>query len=325
MSTIDIQMKQLYQNILDNGYLRKPSNQFYADGTPARRKSIFGGTIRIEPEDGLAFVTSKRLPPKSLSAEVLGFYQHYTNKVSDLQALGTRVWDEWEGKGDGTIGKSYGWQIANKTYFIPDVKVSRKVLDILGLFIKEDALPVYANASKYDFTKKGWNLNQMEYVIWQIIDQPESTRILTNLWSIPEIDEMALPPCVFFTQWVVMGDTLHLLIKPRSSDAFLGLPFNCAQFHVLQHLVAHVTNKKAGTFEVQMTDVHLYDRHFDSAIDFINRKEHASPSIWIDPSVKKWGDFKYKDNFEIINYENEGTIKAEITVNTEELKEKGLI
>lgn len=325
MAKIDDLMKNLYTDILNKGYLRDPDNQYYADGTQARRQSLFGGTLRIEPEDGLAFVTSKYVPPKSATAEVLGFYQHYTNSVEELQSLGTKVWDEWGAT--GSIGRSYGYQIGKQLYKVKDV--SRETLEVIksSYYISNDPnfnymLFVHSTGDVSYYNKI--YLNQMEYVIWQIIDKPESTRILTDIWTIFDIEYMALPPCVFFTQWVVMGDRLNLLIKPRSSDAFLGLPFNVAQFHVLLHLVSHVTNKKVGTFEVQMSDVHLYDRHFEQAKQFIANPTYSSPKIWIDPSVKHWGDFKYGINFGIKDYEHAGTIKAEITVNQKELEEKNM-
>lgn len=325
MAKIDLSLKELYKDILNNGYLRQPDNQYYADGTQARRKSLFGGTIRIEPKDGLAFATSKFVAPKSAITEMLGFYQHYTNSVKVLQELGTKVWDEWGATGN--IGKSYGYQIGNKFYKVTNV--SRETLEILGCdYIFSDD-PKYKYMIVNSFGDRAYYnyvyLNQMEYVLWQILEKPESTRILTDIWTIEDLPKMALPPCIFFTQWVVMGDRLNLLIKPRSSDAFLGLPFNIAQFHVLQHLVAHITNKQVGTFEVQMSDVHLYDRHFEQAKTFIQNPEYDAPKLWIDPAVKRWGDYKYGENFKLENYQHAGSIKAEVTVNTQELKDKGML
>ena len=58
-------------------------------------------------------------------------------------------------------------------------------------------------------------LNQVEYVLHQLKNNPSSRRIMTSLWDVDDLDNMALQPCVWATHWTVQGGKLNLHVKQR--------------------------------------------------------------------------------------------------------------
>lgn len=318
MAELDRQIAELYGDIACFGIKHSDTNQYWEDGTPAYRVSQVGGAITLDTGD-LAFMTTKRVAPKSAINELLAFTQQCTNSVAKLQSMGVHVWDT-QHYPDGTLGKTYGYQYGtdrgHKVYFD---KISNKACEALGTHFKLMREELGICDSSYVI------LSQFEYVIWQLIDNHHSTRIVTDIWNITDLPEMILEPCVFNSQWIVLGDRLNCIVKSRSSDAFLGLPFNLAQWSTLHHLIAHITGYKVGTFEFQFGDVHLYDRHMPAAQAVINnfnkQPELEAPHLEFDEGIN-WLNARFGENFRLVDYNHHGTIKAPLCTNKKEMEAK---
>lgn len=249
----------------------------YGDGTPAYTKSIFGYQYRIRPEDGVPLITSRRVPIKTAYNEVMAFYRDKTNKIDDLHALGIKYWDEWV-LPDGTIGKSYGYQIKNQTYQMPDGRV----------------------------------LDQMDYVLDQLKNSPGSRRIMTSFWKPEEVHEKALQECAYETMWEVRKGKLYLHLFQRSCDVALGFIANTYQYNMLQRVVAHVLGYELGDFVHSIVDLHIYDRHLEQLIYQVT--EHPTfdaPEVQINPRLKDFYKNTWED-IEIVNYQYGPQLKYEI-------------
>ena len=144
-----------------------------------------------------------------------------SNKVQDLRDLGCKYWNEWE-KEDGTIGSAYGFILAKPTF---------------------------------------GHKSQLHYVINELKNNPDSTRIMTNLWNVSNLHNMALTPCVYETQWSVVDGRILLEVGVRSNDFSLGLPSNIFQYAILHRLVAKEVGLPCGDIIYRIHNLHYYDRH----------------------------------------------------------------
>lgn len=265
------------ERILEEGIQDTNPRTVYADGNKAFSKRIFSDEIVIK-KGQVPLLFSKKVFYKDAVRELLWIWQKRSNDVKVLQDMGCNVWNNWA-KEDGTILKAYGYQL------------NRKVDDT--------------------------GLNQVDNLIKNLKEDPDSRRHITTLWDISSGHEMALKPCVYETQWVVLGNQLNLKVLSRSTDTTIGGPYNIWQYWVLLHLIANEVGLEVGDMVFSMAIPHIYDRHENEfgkqIIDYYenqDRYDNQEVEVEIDLSKGFYGftadDIKvkgYKDtirrNFEI--------------------------
>ena len=106
----------------------------------------------------------------------------------------------------------------------------------------------------------------------------------------------------------------------RSSDLFLGLPFNIASTALLTHIIAKVAGYKVKEIAISICDCHIYDEHLEPFNTQLERQPYEFPTIHIkkeidieklsiDEKIKWIEDLNFED-FELNNYNFYPTIKA---------------
>lgn len=306
MSQADKVYKEVIEDILSNGKWDKdaPVRTVWKDGTPAYTKSLLNVQMKFDNGEEITMLTQKRVPQKDPLSEIFWIWQKMSNVVQDLRDMGCNVWNEWERK-DGTIGRSYGWQLANKKRKIKKDKLFYEML----------------KNGEFSFKKEKWHqklfkhikLNQVDYLLYILKKDPHSRRIKTTLWSVNDLDRMSLEPCVYETHFQSWDDALHLTVNVRSNDMGLGNPYNIYQYSILHRLIAQVTGHKVGTICFNVDNAHIYERHVDSLTDQISRPMHDAPEVWINPEITSFYDFT-TDDIKIIGYEHEGSVPMEIAI-----------
>ena len=99
----------------------------------------------------------------------------------------------------------------------------------------------------------------------------------------------------------------------RSSDQFLGFPFNVGSYALLTCMVAKVCNLKPRELIISMGDVHIYKNHMDQVKEQISRRPKPLPNIKLDRSIKTIDDFT-PDKVTLENYDPHPIIKGELAV-----------
>ena len=250
------------------------------DRTGTGTISIFGTQSRYNLQDGFPLLTTKNLHLKSIIYELLWFLQGDTN-VKYLQEHGVRIWNEWADE-NGELGPVYGHQWRS--------------------------WPDYA----------GGTIDQIQYVVDQLKNNPDSRRMIVSAWNVAEVNKMALPPChtifQFYTAPLPDGRRrLSLQLYQRSADTFLGVPFNIASYALLLQMMAQVCDMVPGDFIHTTGDTHLYLNHIEQAKLQLTREPRPLPTMKINPDVKSIFDFKFED-FELVGYDPWPHIKAEVSV-----------
>ncbi len=245
------------------------------DRTGTGTISIFGHQMRFNLDDGFPLLTTKKLHLKSIIYELLWFLQGDTN-IKYLKEHGVSIWDEWA-DANGNLGPVYGHQ--------------------------------WRSWPDYD----GGTIDQIQYVLDQIKNNPNSRRMIVSAWNVAEVNKMALPPCHTIFQFYVADGRLSLQLYQRSADTFLGVPFNIASYALLLQMMAQVTGLRAGEFIHTTGDTHLYLNHIEQARLQLTREPRQLPVMKINPDVKSLFDFQYED-FELVGYNPHPHIKAAVSV-----------
>jgi thymidylate synthase len=299
VSKYDIIYNNLIRDVLENGEwdTDQQVRTEWKDGNFAYTKAVIGRQIKLDNSE-VPILTSKKVFWETAIKEMLWIWQKKSNNVQDLRDMGVNIWNEWEME-DGTIGKAYAWQLANKKR---SVKFEREIVD--------HKLKGIADPFVFEITME---LDQVDYLLWELKNKPASRRIKTTLWCVEDLDKMALTPCVYETHWIVKQSKLHLIVNIRSNDLFLGNPFNIFQYYVLQRMIAQVTEYELGTLTFNIDDAHVYDRHIDLVTEQLYLPHYEAPHLWLNPDVKNFYDFKMED-FELRDYKCGKFIRAEVAI-----------
>jgi thymidylate synthase len=246
-----------------------------SDRTGTGTVSVFGYQMRFNLEEGFPCVTTKKLHLRSIIHELLWFLKGDTN-IKYLKDNGVSIWDEWADE-DGNLGPVYGSQW--RSWPTPD----------------------------------GGHIDQIQQVIDQIKNNPDSRRIIVSAWNVAEVNNMALPPCHAFFQFYVADGKLSCQLYQRSADIFLGVPFNIASYALLTMMVAQVCGLKPGEFVHTLGDAHLYSNHLEQTQLQLSRKPYPLPTMKLNSEISDIFDFTF-DDFELVGYESHPHIKAAVAV-----------
>ena len=263
MSKADFIFIENCKDILKNGVWDTdfPVRPKWKDGTSAHTVKKFGVVNRYNLAEEFPILTLRRTYLKSAIDELLWIWQKKSNNIHDL---GSHIWDQWA-DGTGSIGKAYGYQLAQKHHY-----------------------------PEGDF-------DQVDRVLYDLKHNPQSRRIMTNIYNHAELSEMHLYPCAYSMTFNVSGDTLNGILNQRSQDMLTANNWNVCQYAVLLHMFAQVSGLKTGELVHVIADAHIYDRHVPIVEELIHRAPMDAPRLTIDASVTDFYSFT-KDSFTLENY-----------------------
>lgn len=245
------------------------------DRTGTGTLSVFGYQMRFDLQQGFPLVTTKKLHLRSIIHELLWFLKGDTN-IKYLKDNGVSIWDDWADI-EGNLGPVYGSQWRNWP------------------------------------AADGRHIDQIENLLEQINNSPDSRRMIVSAWNVGELEHMALPPCHAFFQFYVAEGKLSCQLYQRSADIFLGVPFNIASYSLLLMMIAQVCGLKPGEFVHTLGDAHLYSNHLQQTELQLSRKPYGLPRMHLNPDINNLFDFKFED-FELLDYHSHEHIKAPVAV-----------
>jgi thymidylate synthase len=114
-------------------------------------------------------------------------------------------------------------------------------------------------------------LNQVENVSARLKENPYTRKAVIQLFDAIDIKEVHKDiPCTCTLQFLIRQDSLHMITYMRSNDAYLGLPHDIFSFTMLQEVIARSLSVELGIYKHIVGSLHLYDKHIDSAKQFIS-------------------------------------------------------
>jgi len=234
----------------------------WLDGTPAHTIKKFCIVNRYDLSKEFPIITLRRTAFKSAIDELLWIWQKKSNNVHDLNS---HIWDSWADE-SGSIGKAYGYQLGVKHVY-PE-----------GEF------------------------DQVDRVIYDLKHNPQSRRIMTNIYNFQDLHEMHLYPCAYSMTFNVTGNKLNAILNQRSQDTLTANNWNVVQYAVLVHMMAQISGLEAGEFVHVISDAHIYDRHIPIVEQILKNPQYPAPTFKMNKDIKNFYDFTV-DDFELENYQ----------------------
>lgn len=265
--------------------------------------SQFGTSITFDISEKFPLITTKKMFTKGIVHELLWFLKGSTN-VKELQDQGVHIWDlnssrqylDSVGLNDyteGELGPVYGWQWR----------------DFNGIYPKPK-----------DDTSKPFD--QLTYLLEELTKTENSRRAVLTAWNPCQLHQMALPPCHMIYTFYKDSKGLSCMMNMRSSDLFLGLPFNIASTALLTHIIAKALNLRVSKICITAADSHIYEEHISCIQQQLNNQIMEGPQLVInkdsptfDSSIEtkiKWIESLKFEDFIFNGYKSAGILRAPI-------------
>lgn len=132
--------------------------------------------------------------------------------------------------------------------------------------------------------RRAGGVDQLAHALDQLQNNPDSRRIVINLWNTPSMVRAALPCChgaiiQFGTHMEEGRRVLNCHMYQRSADYFIGVPVNIASYALFTRLVAHALDYDPGDLIISFGDVHLYLNHLDQVEQQLRRRPRDAPTL----------------------------------------------
>jgi thymidylate synthase len=232
-------------------------------------------------------IKGKKVYPKLALKELMWMLNGRTD-IKWLKDRKVNYWDAWE-KSDGTIGPSYGKQFRS--------------------FNGDDSF---------------------KSLISEIVKSPTSRRAIINLWNHSDLKQMSLPPCFvlfkFFIRPVEDSSNnykISLHVFQRSTDTFLGLPYDMMFMGWLLNIVCKLSNQVSEILNkhyniknqyfftpedifYNCSDFHIYKNHVEQVEQYISNVKENKINIIRSKAICQIPEFSFDSEetsfFSFIDY-----------------------
>lgn len=283
---VETQYRALIREVQTIGGVRTTRNGY--------TQGVFGKTLAFDLRDGFPLLTTKRMYTRGIIEELLFFIRGDTDtkllekkKVNIWSKNTSREWLDANGKAyikEGLMGPMYGaqWRHFGGEY---DNETGRMI----------------------------GGKDQFEYLLHNLRMDPHSRRHLMTTYNPASAESGVLYPChSLILQFYIDGEFLDAYCYNRSSDIFLGLPFNIASTSLLVYLIAKLVKKTGRRITLALGDTHLYAEHAIAVNTQLSRIPYKLPQIRIEKPIETIADLEKLEHsdFIITNYNYHPAIEA---------------
>jgi len=133
-------------------------------------------------------------------------------------------------------------------------------------------------------------VDQSSYVIEKLVYDKYTRQAVCNIWrEQPRITKDV--PCTLNLQWTIRGNTLDCHANMRSSDLWLGWPYDVFNFSMMSRYIKHCYDRRIGFWEgdhglemghlyLHSSCMHLYETDIEQAKECIKDDvRHIEPII----------------------------------------------
>lgn len=266
MTIADKNFIEMCTDILENGvWTQGDVRTHWPDGEQAHSIYTTNVVYTYDLQKEFPMLTLRRTAWRWGLGEIMCFFQDKSNDMKLLEEkYGVDWWKPWT-RPDGTIGKSYGYQLGVEHEY-PEGK-----------------------------------MDQVDRLIYDLKKRNSNRRMVINMYNHHDLHDMSLYPCAFQTVWNTRGEYLDVMLVQRSSDVLAANNINLVQYSMLLMMIAQATGYKPGKITHAIGNCHIYDRHVEAIKEMIKQAPKEGPKVTLNPEVKDFYEFKVSD-FKVEGY-----------------------
>jgi thymidylate synthase len=188
-----------------------------------------------------------------------------------------------------TAAAEVAWFLQGKR----DITWLRKHCRIWDKFTEDDGNTI---AAAYGWRwREAFGRDQIELAIEALATNPSDRRVYVSAWD-PSTDGLGAAnqknvPCPVGFTLSIVGGRLHSTMLIRSSDVFVGLPYDVMGHAMLMGIVSESLQRPLGTAMFTLAHPHLYDSHFEAAEQAL-----SAPVFEDEPQIIGWSVGDVTDN-----------------------------
>lgn len=116
---------------------------------------------------------------------------------------------------------------------------------------------------------------QWDHVIERLKKDASSRQAVIVIYKQPYYETKDVP-CTIALQFLIRDDKLHTLAMMRSSDVWLGIPYDAFNFSMLGNILAAQLGVEQGSLTFFLGSSHLYETNLVDASTVLARDDYAS-------------------------------------------------
>lgn len=266
---------EIVKKILDEGQIKE-------NRTGEKTRAIFGTQTRYRIDEYFPILTRRKVWPKAVFGELITFISGKTTN-SDFVENKCKFWTPWvdeewaksKGYVSDAFGPIYGFQLR---YF--------------------DGYYGNGKSDQKNYGKGGFD--QLNYVIDLLKNNPNSRRILFDLWNPKNLGNQRLPPCHYSFQLFVNDDKLSGMLTQRSADWYLGSGANICFYSALIYMLSQQCGYEPFELVYSTGDTHIYENQLDGIEEYLSRDKPDSPQLILH-KAEDIGSYT-QDCFRVVDY-----------------------
>jgi thymidylate synthase len=141
-------------------------------------------------------------------------------------------------------------------------------------------------------------IDQLAYIAKTLANDQDTRQAILTIWR-QNPGQTKDVPCTISVQWFIREGRIHCIDTMRSSDLWLGWPYDICNFTMLTGMImlrlrnVYNIKLKLGDLTLQAGSQHLYEKNWEAAKEAILDKSKEGP--YFDP-------YKFEDEDEFVSY-----------------------
>lgn len=127
---------------------------------------------------------------------------------------------------------------------------------------------------------------------------PDTRQAVIQIYKPPAPNTKDVP-CTLSVQFFIRRKELHTIVNMRSSDIWLGLPYDFFNFSMLGNIMAAIRGVEVGSVTYHIGSSHIYETNLEKAYEILRKEDAttlASPALknppppWLDDVLMRKED-----------------------------------